>query len=610
MLSLFFIDEVAKYREYDKDDTTGTSGIYARIFEEEYDNILSSMQQELEKDEYYDYLYSIKASKTHKGYFSVDKKHKTKFVDSKLNDKKAGTTDDVEAYDLIMRNKERLLSRKEPVRFIFSHSALREGWDNPNIFQICTLKQSGSSEIRKRQEVGRGLRLSVNEFGDRMDEEVLGSDVHRINVLTVIANESYEKFAKALQEEMAEVIADRPREVDDILFVDKVMVDTDGNTVTIDKDDAKKIVYGMTVRGYLDYNKKLTDKYYDDRAPGRLDFSDEFNGITDGIVDLLDSIYNPEAIKPENARDDNVETTINQTNFAKKEFKELWKHINRKSAYIVDFDTDELIEKSVEALNLHLRVSQVFFKIESGELEKIESRQKLTDGSAFRKKDSDNKSAAVEVKSSVKYDLLGKLVQETGLTRRTVADILKRIEPAVFSQFARNPEEFILKAGHLINEQKATVIIEHITYNLLNETYDEDIFTDHALKGKLGYNAISVNKSIFDNIVYDSKNEENFVKKLDTANEIAVYAKLPSGFYINTPVGKYNPDWAIAFKDGAVKHIYFIAETKGSLSTLSLRGVEDLKIHCAREHFKAISSDTVKYDVVDGYDELLNIVMR
>lgn len=610
VLSLFFIDEVAKYREYDKDDTTGTSGIYARIFEEEYNNILSSMQQELEKDEYYDYLYSIKAAKTHKGYFSVDKKHKSKFVDSKLNDKKAGTTDDVEAYDLIMKNKERLLSRKEPVRFIFSHSALREGWDNPNIFQICTLKQSGSSEIRKRQEVGRGLRLSVNEYGDRMDEEVLGSDVHQVNVLTVIANESYEKFAKGLQEEMAEVIADRPREVDDTLFNGRTMIDTDGNTRTLDNEDAKKIVYSMTVNGYLDYNKKLTDKYYDDRSSGKLDFTEEFNGITDGIVDLLDSIYNPEAIKPQNARENTAETTINQANFARKEFKELWKQINRKSAYIVKFDTEELVEKAIDALNLHLRVSQVFFKIESGELERIESKEKLSEGSAFKKRDSDNKAAAVEVKSSVKYDLIGKLVQETGLTRRTVADILKGIEPTVFSQFAKNPEEFILRAANLINEQKATVIIEHITYNLLDETYDDDIFTDHTLKGKLGYNAISVDKSIFNNIVYDSKNEESFVKKLDAANEVVVYAKLPSGFYINTPVGKYNPDWAIAFKDETVKHIYFVAETKGSLSTLSLRGVEELKIHCAREHFRAISSDAVKYDVVDSYEELLNIVMR
>ncbi len=609
VLSLFFIDEVAKYREYAKDDTDGTNGIYARMFEEEYNNILSSMQQEIEKDDYYKYLYSIKAEDTHKGYFSVDKKHKNKFVESKV-DRKTGTTDDTEAYDLIMKNKEQLLSREEPVRFIFSHSALREGWDNPNVFQICTLKQSGSSDVRKRQEVGRGLRLCVNCFGDRMDEEVLGSDVHRINVLTVVANESYENFAKGLQEELAEVVADRPMEVDETLFAGRIMTDTDGGSVTIDTDAAKKIMYTMTMNGYLDYEKKLTDKYYDDRAEGKLRFGDEFNGISDDIVNILDSIYNPDAIRPDNARNDNVETSINYENFAKKEFKELWKKINRKSVYTVDFKTNELVKKSIDALNAHLRVSQVFFKIESGEMERIESKSRLSEGTAFRKSSSSNRMAAAEANSGVKYDILGKFVQETGLTRRTLANILKGIDRNVFEQFAKNPEEFIAKAAKIINEQKATVIIEHITYNMLDETYDESIFTDHALKGKLGRNAIAVDKSIFDNIVYDSDNEERFVKKLDTSNEVAVYAKLPSGFYINTPVGKYNPDWAIAFKDGTVKHIYFVAETKGSLSTLSLRKAETLKIHCAREHFKAISSDNVIYDVVDSYEELLNIVMR
>lgn len=607
VLSLFFIDEVAKYREYAKDDNDGTNGIYARMFEEEYNNILASMQQELEKDEYYDYLYSTKAEKAHKGYFSVDKKHKSKFVESKV-DRKTGTADDTEAYDLIMKNKERLLSRKEPVRFIFSHSALREGWDNPNIFQICTLKQSGSSEVRKRQEVGRGLRLSVNGAGERMDEEFLGSDVHKVNVLTVIANESYESFAKGLQNEIAEAVADRPRAVDNALFAGRSVTGANGETITLDEEAARKIVYVLTRNGYIDYENKLTDKYYEDRAAKALDLTEEFNDVSAGVIGILDSIYDPEAIKPENARDDNVETTLNKENFERREFMELWNKINRKTVYTVSFDTAELVKKSIEALDLRLRVSQVLFKIESGEMESIGSKQELAEGTAFRKKSSSSRTAAAAVNSGVKYDILGKFVQETGLTRRTVAEILKGIEKSVFEQFAYNPEEFIIKGAKLINQQKATAIIEHITYDLIDETFDKNIFTDHTLKGKLGENAIQVKKSVFDNIVYDSQNERRFVQQLDTSNEVVVYAKLPSGFYINTPVGKYNPDWAIAFKEGTVKHVYFVAETKGSLSTLSLRGEELSKIHCAREHFKAISSNDVIYDVIDSYETLINVV--
>jgi type III restriction enzyme len=211
---------------------------------------------------------------------------------------------------------------------------------------------------------------------------------------------------------------------------------------------------------------------------------------------------------------------------------------------------------------------------------------------------------------NIKYDLIGKIVAETGLTRTTVATILKKINKATFEQFHRNPEEFIIKSSNIINEQKATVIIEHITYNKLSETYDKNIFTSPTLKGKLGFNAMKAQKHLYDHVIYDSFKEKDFAEDLDKSEEVAVYVKLPRGFYINTPVGKYNPDWAIAFHEGKVKHIYFVAETKGDLSTMQLRRVEELKIHCAREHFKKISSDTVKYEVVDSFDTLLNVVMK
>lgn len=338
----------------------------------------------------------------------------------------------MDAYDLIMKNKELLLDRnpkKSPVRFIFSHSALREGWDNPNVFQICTLKQS-SSEVRKRQEVGRGLRLCVNQDGERMDSAVLGKDVHNINILTVIASESYDSFAKGLQSEMAEAVADRPRAVTVELFQGKVIQDDRGNEMTIDMETARAIHTDLLINGYIDRKYALTDKYYEAKANVDIQIAEEVADCRQAVIDILD------------------------------------------------------------------------------------------------------------------------------------------------------------------------------------EHYETDIFTDPAIKGKLGINAMKAKKHLYDHIVYDSTNERDFAEQLDTDTSVAVYVKLPDGFYISTPVGHYNPDWAIAFYEGSVKHIYFVAETKGSMSSMQLREIEKSKIHCAEEHFKAISNGDVVYSVVDSYQSLLDLVRK
>ncbi len=606
VLSLFFIDEVAKYKQYDEDGTP-IDGEYSQVFEEEYNAVLTQWQLAIGKDDYWEYLSQIEAKKTHAGYFSIDKKNR--LTDSKITNRRENTSDDVDAYELIMKDKERLLDLKEPVRFIFSHSALREGWDNPNVFQICTLKQSGS-EVRKRQEVGRGLRLCVNKNGERMDKDVLGPDVHSTNVLTVIANESYDSFAKGLQDEIAEVVADRPRKVTPDLFTDKVIKDVDNLELVIDDKLANRITNNLIRNWYIDDDNNLTDKYYDDVKAGRFIMGEKLAPYKADIINILDSIYNPEAMAPENARSNNVELKLNDSKLQMKEFKVLWNKINSKSAYVVDFDTDELIEKSVRALNRDLTVSQIFFKVEQGEMDKIESKEALQTGQAFIKSKGSISKVDVAPARSVKYDLVGKIVEETGLTRSTVVKILQNVEKVTFEQFKRNPEEFIIKASNIINEQKATVIIEHITYNKLEEKYTMDIFTQPNLKGRIGKNAIKANKHLYDHVIYDSHKEKDMAIELDKSEEVAVYVKLPSGFYINTPVGKYNPDWAIAFHEGEVKHIYFVAETKGDLSTMQFRDVEKLKIHCAREHFKKISSDTVRYEVVDSYDALLNEVMK
>lgn len=608
VLSLFFIDEVAKYKVYDAAGQA-CNGRYAEIFEEEYVDILNTMQRELGDDLYNAYLNAIAPNATHAGYFSVDKKGK--MIDSKVS-KKETSSDDIDAYDLIMKNKELLLDRnpkRSPVRFIFSHSALREGWDNPNVFQICTLKQSGS-DVRKRQEVGRGLRLCVNQEGERMDSHVLGNDVHNVNVLTVIASESYENFAKGLQTELADAIGNRPKAVTISLFKGREIVDASGNIDVITEEVATEIVFSLRIHGYIDKQGALTDKYYVDKKNNALVLPTEVADFESAILDIVDSVYDGKPIQPENARSNNVEVKVNPNKLAMPEFKALWSRINSKSVYVVNFDTDELVKRSIATLDAHLRVPKIYFTVKSGTLENITSKSTLEAGMGFKVSESESHKRQIAVNSGVKYDVVGKLVEATGLTRKTVIQIMTGIQKSVFDQFKDNPEEFIVKAGALINDEKATAIIEHITYNVLDEKYDMDIFTDPTIKGRLDVNAIKSTKHLFDHLVYDSDGERKFAERLEAASEVAVYVKLPNGFRISTPVGNYNPDWAIAFYEKNVKHIYFIAETKGSMNSLQLRPIEASKIHCAREHFKAISTDKVVFDVVDDYRALLEKVMR
>lgn len=576
-----------------------------------YQRILDHYVGELGDDEYVKFLKTIEPNKTHAGYFSIDKKS-GRSINPEL---KRGSTssDDTDAYDLIMKNKERLLDRKEPVRFIFSHSALKEGWDNPNVFQICTLKESDAS-IRKRQEIGRGLRLSVNQDGDRMDASVLGEDVHNINTLTVIANESYQNFATALQNELAAIVTDRPKEVSVELFDGKVITTESGEAQTIDKTLAKKLYNHFVRQDYIDDAGALTDKYYEDKKAGTLSFPEEVKDCGDSIIKIIDTIYDVKGMMPEDARKNNVDIKIKDGALDKKEFLALWKKINVKSIYAVDFEGQELVDNAIEALNSKLEVSKIYVKITEGTMKSIDSKQALIEGKAFETKPSQSKMEVISSSgTNIKYDLVGKLVDETGLTRECIVKILSGIEKCVFEQFKQNPEEFIIKSARLINEQKATLIVQHITYSKIEGDegiYSTDIFTEPTLKGKLGINTMIATKSIYDHLLYDSNGEKEFATQLEESQDVVVYVKLPKGFYISTPVGKYNPDWAIAFNQEHIKHIYFIAETKGSMETLELREIESAKIKCARKHFAAISNEEVRYDVVSNYGELITKVMR
>ena len=611
VLSLFFIDEVPKYRQYDENGNQA-NGEYAQIFEEEYKNVLNQIKGDLFLNESYkSYLESIAPEITHAGYFSIDKKGR--MVASKIANKKEGTSDDVDAYDLIMKDKESLLSlstkdAKSKVRFIFSHSALREGWDNPNVFQICTLKES-SAEIRKRQEVGRGLRLSVNKNGERQDENAIGAEVHNINVLTVIANESYESFAQGLQQELAEDSKHRVTKLKAESFIGLMLKNSQGEARKIDENLADDIVEGLIGEGYL---KKgvLTPQYYEDKQKGTLSLPDEIRPYQTDLVALLDRLTIGK-LKIDNARANNVELTVNQEKLASKEFQSLWHKINAKSVYVVDFKTDELIKKAINAINTKLTINKIVFQIEKGKMDSIESKEQLEKGEAFTRNEGGRTLfAEVSVNKNIKYDLVGKIVEGTGLTRAAVVKILQGIDKAQFDQFKSNPEDFILKTVKLINNEKATAIIEHIAYNKLEESYNTSIFTENTIKGQLGVNAVEVKNHLYNYLRFDSDKEKNFAEKLDNSNEVAVYVKLPSGFKISTPVGDYNPDWAIAFHEGQVKHIFFVAETKGTMDSLELREAESAKIACAREHFRAISTQAVQYDVVDTYENLLQKVMK
>ncbi len=604
VLTLFFIDEVAKYRDYTQADEKGE---YARIFEEEYTQYLNEVL-DLDETAYVKYLKGIPVGRTHSGYFSIDKKTK-RLADPTVAARgdNAGLSDDVDAYDLILKDKERLLSLAEPVRFIFSHSALREGWDNPNVFVICALKHSDNT-ISRRQEVGRGLRLSVNQTGDRMDHP---ATVHEVNVLTVVASESYRDFVAALQKDISESLSERPRVANEEYFTGKVLKTATGD-VPVTPQLAKQIYRYLVKNDYTDDSDRIAGAYHDAKKAGTLaDLPDELKPHAEQVYQLIDSVFSASQL-PDIGDDRKPKKNPLNANFDKQEFKALWNRINRKAAYSVDFDSDELVQKAVKELDAALRVTPLQYTIQAGEQIDQVTGEALKRGDGFKVAETKTEYNKQSIHSAVKYDLIGKLAEGTQLTRRTVAEILTGINVAVFAQFKTNPESFIAEATRLINEQKATVIIEHLAYDPVEDKFDLDIFTAGQTKQDFSKAGDKLQRHIYDYVLTDSKVEREFVKELDTANEVVVYAKLPRGFLIPTPVGDYNPDWAISFKEGAVKHIYFVAETKGSMSSMDLREIEKTKIKCARKFFdemnRRYAPENVKYDVVDSFGKLMEVV--
>ena len=627
VLSLFFIDEVAKYRQYDEDNNS-VDGEYTKIFKEQYQYVLNEvLDLNLENDPYQEYLKSIDVDKTHNGYFSIDKKSK-KLTDpalKKVKDEELGVSvqqaDDIDAYDLILKDKERLLSFEEPTRFIFSHSALREGWDNPNVFVICTLKHSDNT-ISRRQEVGRGLRLAVNKNGERMDANYFGAigEVHRLNNLTVVTNESYKDFVANLQTEIVKTLASRPTQATPEYFEHKVLTLADGSKLEITKVMAKQIHKYLTKNDYIDDNDHIAPKYHQDKANGELvALPEELQKYTSQITKLIDSIFDPKATDGM-TEDANKRLTnhINQKNLERKEFQDLWKKINRKAIYQIQIDSNKLITDSISCVERtaversNKFVETLSYKLAESSMKDEVSFDELKSKDAFGKMTSKTENSTLSIHSQVQYDLVGNIAEDTNLTRKTVAQILKGINASVFAQFKLNPEAFIRELSRIINEQQASMVIQGLKYNPLKEGYPEnDIFVSNE---NIPLKSFKADRHVWDYVVTDSDNERKFVEELDGADEVIVYAKLPDRFQIPTPFGNYNPDWAIAFDKDKVRQVYFVAETKGSMSDADLRDKEKRKIDSAKKFFATLNEenqslgDAVKYAVIDSFSSLMSLV--
>lgn len=627
VLSLFFIDEVAKYRQYDEENNP-IDGEYTQIFKEQYEFVLNDfLDLNIENDPYQEYLQSIDLDKTHNGYFSIDKKSK-KLTDpalKKVKDEELGVSvqqaDDIDAYDLILKDKERLMSFEEPTRFIFSHSALREGWDNPNVFVICTLKHSDNT-ISRRQEVGRGLRLAVNKNGERMDANYFGAlgEVHRLNNLTVVTNESYKDFVANLQTEIVKTLASRPTQATPEYFENKVLTLLDGSKLEITKVMAKQIHKYLTRNDYIDDNDHIAPKYHQDKANGELvTLPDELQPYTAQITKLIDSIFDPKATDGM-TEDANKRLTnhINSKNLERKEFQDLWKKINRKAIYQIQIDSNKLISDSISCVERTAKernnkfVETLTYKLAESSMKDEVSFDELKSKDAFGKMTSKTENSTLSIHSQVQYDLVGNIAEDTNLTRKTVAQILKGINAFVFAQFKLNPEAFIREMCRIINEQQASMVIQGLKYNPLKEGYPEnDIFVSNE---NIPLRSFKADRHIWDYVVTDSDNERKFVEELDGADEVVVYAKLPDRFQIPTPFGNYNPDWAIAFDKDKVRQVYFVAETKGTMNDADLRDKEKRKIDSAKKFFATLNEenqslgDAVKYAVIDSFSSLMQLV--
>ena len=586
VLSLFFIDRVANYRAYD-DEGNPQKGKYAEMFEVEY-------ARAIRKPKYHPLFegadLETAAQGVHNGYFAIDKKKDVSGVGRFKESRGEGTAQaDESAYQLIMRDKEKLLSFDSKLKFIFSHSALREGWDNPNVFQICTLNET-SSVMKKRQEIGRGLRIAVNQDGER----VHGFDV---NTLTVMANESYEEFARQLQREIEDEEGIRFGVVDQHLFANIPVPTQDHKTQYFGVEASKNVWDHLKNQGYIDAAGKVQDSLRTDLKSGDVDLPEDVEQHGEQILAALHKVAGNLNIK--NAAD-RKQVKLNKAVFLGQEFKQLWDRIKYRTTFRVDFDPEELIKKCVDEISKNLIVGKARFIYRKGLLEE--------DRGGVHGQQVQETHHVTESRDYQLPDIVSYLQNETNLTRRTLVRIL--VESSRLHDFVNNPQKYIEQVSEIIKRQMRLLIVDGIKYQKIGDKacYAQELFEENELFGYLSKNMIESRKSVYDHVVYDSDVEVEFAKSFELSDDVKVYAKLPGWFKIDTPLGGYNPDWAVLVEQDGNDRLYFVVETKGNLFSDALRPIEKAKIDCGREHFKALGED-VGFKVAKDFDTFIEQVM-
>ena len=595
VLSLFFIESVARYRQYDKDGNP-VKGDYARIFEEEYRRAaklpaFQSLFGEVDLAQ--------EAAAVHDGYFSIDKKGR--WADPEL-DKEGGLKNETSradaerGYNLIMKEKEKLLSFDTPLKFIFSHSALKEGWDNPNVFQICALREMGS-ERERRQTLGRGLRLCVNQDGQR----VYGHDVNR---LTVIATESYQEFADQLQKEIEADTGIRFGIVEQHQFATIAITTPDGKVAPLGVDQSKALWDHLRAAGHIDAKGKVQDSLKTALKDGKLALPEAFEPYRGQVAELLRKVTGRVEVKN---RDDRETVPLRKGADGKavtlsEDFKALWDRIKHKTTYRVQFDNDKLIRDCTAALTRDLHIARARLQWRKAEIgigkAGVEAREK--EGAYTVTLDE----ADIELP-----DLLTDLQDRTQLTRRTLVKILTECER--LDDFKRNPQQFIETVADAINRCKRAVLVDGIRYQRLGDEayYAQELFETEELTGYLKNMLLDAERSVYQHVIYDSDTERDFADQLSKNESIKVYAKLPGWFKVPTPLGSYNPDWAVLVATPDGDRLYFVVETKSSLFVSDLRNAESAKIECGRAHFKALSVGE-KPVIYDKFKDVAGLLER
>jgi type III restriction enzyme len=579
VLSLFFIDSVGKYRVYDEDGVA-TNGDYATMFEEEYTKLIghpkyASLFGKIKDDE-------VDVSKVHNGYFSIDKKSKSSNKKDKFEyfkDTKGNTNADEDTYSLIMRDKEMLLSFDSKLRFIFSHSTLKEGWDNPNVFQICTLKDAGNSDIRRRQEIGRGLRLCVKQDGNR----VYG---HEVNTLTVMATESYVEFVDSLQDEIEKETGIRFGILEKHSFASVVVAIEDGLPIYLGQEKSEELYKHLEVKEYVDSRGKVQDSLRIDIKDDKVDLPEAFTEDVHILKQILSNMK--DAAGKLEIKDGNKKETVrvNRQVLDSPEFKELWERVKFKTTFSVDYDSDKLINECINAIDDRLRVSR-------GKMYYTKAMVSMTIG-GLEAEESLTQVSNLEQTSEPLPDIVGYLQNETQLTRKSIVKILTGSNK--LNYFKINPQKFIEGCVDIINEQMKFHIVDGIQYKKIGdaEFYSQELFDNEELFGYLNSNLKESEKSPYEYVVYDSGKESSLVEYFEKSANIPVYAKLPDWFKIDTPLGTYNPDWAIQWKDDEGDKLFFVVESKGTMElNLGLRGKESSKIKCGKAHFNALDSEMI-----------------